>query len=144
MSKLSQDQIAEVEWLRQQAGGSVIPSQIVDFARSENTALHSLFVWDDTEAAARFRLHQAKQVIRAVVTFVARPDGEREIVRAYVHDATTDSYRETSAVVGDDEAAEALLRRMRADVQRAIARYRRYAALAPHIAALLGSLDGKD
>lgn len=138
---MNYDQIAELELLRQEAGGTLRPEQIVEFARSSNTALHAAFTWDDSAAAERWRLSQARQVIRAAVTMLPLPDGSLVPVRAYVFTAPAGTYALTADVLLDDDATATLLRQMRLDVERAIARYRRHASLAPHIAAALTALD---
>jgi hypothetical protein len=38
--------------------GKLSPSDVVEFARDEKTALHSCFEWDDSVAAREYRLHQ--------------------------------------------------------------------------------------
>lgn len=138
---MNKDQLAELEMLRQEAGGTLRPEAIVEFAHSANTALHSAFTWDEGEAAVRWRIHQARQVIRAAVTMLPRPDGGLVPVRAYVFSAPQGTYALTADVMKDDDATGALLRQMRLDVERAVARYRRHAALAPHIAGALSALD---
>ena len=137
---MNTDQLAELEMLREEASGQLLPEKIVEFARSANTALHSAFTWDDGAAAERWRLHQARQVVRAAVTLLPRPDGGMVPVRAYVYQAPSRSYAATQAVISDADSAEALLLQLRQDVERAVGRYRRYAALAPHIAATLAAL----
>lgn len=141
MQSLNKDQMAELEELREQAGGTLSPAAIVEFARSANTALHRAFTWDDDEAAARYRLVQAKAVIRAAVTFLPAPAGGLVPVRAYAYDAPRNTYAATAEVMGDEASADVLLRQMRADIQRAVTRYRRHAALASKIDAMLGLLD---
>ena len=39
------------------------PKNILEFARSENTELHKCFEWDDTKAAEKYRLQQARQIV---------------------------------------------------------------------------------
>ncbi len=141
MQCLTKAQMAELEMLRQEGGGALAATAIVDFARSPNTALHRAFTWDDDEAAQRYRLLQAKAVIRAAVTFLPAPSGSLVPVRAYAFDAPSGSYVTTAALLDNDQSAEVLLQQMRADVQRAMARYRRHAALAPKIAAVLDAIS---
>lgn len=137
---MNKDQLAELEMLRKQGGGTLDADAIVEFARSSNTALHAAFTWEDTEAAQRWRRHQAKQVIRAAVTMLPQPDGTMVPTRAYVFDATRRTYAPIQAVLSDEDATDAMLRQMRLDVERALSRYRRHATLAPKIAAALGAL----
>jgi hypothetical protein len=140
MRSLTKDQMAELELLRQDAGGDLSPDAIVDFARSANTALHRAFTWDDGEAAAKYRIIQAKQVIRAAVTFLPTPSGSLVPVRAYAFDATRSAFTATAVVLEREDTAELLLRQMRADIERVVSRYRRHAELVPKIAAMLDAL----
>ena len=65
------DQIRqELERIRKANRGVLNPADVVDFARDPNTALHSRFVWDDSEAAQQYRLVQAREVIRFTITVV--------------------------------------------------------------------------
>lgn len=48
-------------------GETVKPSDVVELARDENTALHNLFTWDDSVAAERYREHEAGCIIRNIV-----------------------------------------------------------------------------
>lgn len=48
-------------------GETVRPSDVVELARDENTALHSLFTWDDSVAAERYREHEAGCILRNIV-----------------------------------------------------------------------------
>lgn len=41
-------------------GESATPEQIVEKARDETAELHKCFEWDDTKAAQRWRLHEAR------------------------------------------------------------------------------------
>ena len=60
----------------------VTPSMVLEAARAKDSPLHGLFVWDDTEAAEKYRLIQAGGFLRAVVKIL--PGGSREPVRASV------------------------------------------------------------
>lgn len=53
-------------------GLSVKPEEIVDKARDESTELHKCFEWDDTKAAERYRLHQARQIVCHLVVWESR------------------------------------------------------------------------
>lgn len=48
-------------------GETVKPSEVVEFARDENTELHNLFTWDDSVAAERYREHEAGCILRNIV-----------------------------------------------------------------------------
>ena len=61
--------------------GMLIPAEVVRFARDPGTALHTKFTWDDGDAAERWRIHEAQQVIRVHVTVLKE---DTPPVRAYV------------------------------------------------------------
>lgn len=52
--------------------GFVTPQDVVDDAAKMSSPLHDYFEWDDTEAAAAYRIEQAKMLIRSIaVTIVS-------------------------------------------------------------------------
>jgi len=46
--------------------GKLDPAQLIEAARDENSPLHSCFEWDDSAAAAQWRMEQARELIRRV------------------------------------------------------------------------------
>lgn len=100
----------ELELIRKTNNGFLRPQEIVEFAKNSETALHSQFTWDDTEAAQKYRLAQARAIIRVAVIVDERSE---ETVRTYVsltqdrHDEG--GYRATVEVLNDDMLAEALM-----------------------------------
>ncbi len=121
---------AELEDLRISAGGLLRPDDVVERARSQNSALHKYFEWDDTEAAAAYRMHQARQVIRVVVRLIPRQASPSVAVRAYISlpsDRAQGGYRAVEDVANDEtRAAEAMM-----ELRRLLTRMEmRYGALA--------------
>ncbi len=43
--------------------GVIRPADLVEYARPEDSRLHSLFEWDDAKAAQKYRLWEARQII---------------------------------------------------------------------------------
>lgn len=68
--------------LKARTNHPVTPVMVLDAARREDSPLHGLFVWDDTEAAEKYRLIQAKGFLRAVVRVL--PSAPQGPVRASV------------------------------------------------------------
>jgi hypothetical protein len=66
--------------------GAIRPTDLVDEARDHEHPLHKCFDWDDSSAAHKFRLVQARQVIRSVEITWEEPKGPRN-VNAKVHSA---------------------------------------------------------
>ena len=56
----------ELEKVREQGGGMIFPRAVIDHARPSDSPLHSCFEWNDTEAAEKFRIVQARGVIKSV------------------------------------------------------------------------------
>lgn len=56
--------------------GKARPHDLLAIARPESSPLHSLFNWDNDDAAEKWRLHQARVFIRAVT--VVYHEGEDE------------------------------------------------------------------
>jgi len=81
---LSVEAVQELKALESRAG-KLTPEQVVNAAENESSALHSCFTWDDSEAAARWRLDEARTIIRSVrIETVIEERTIRSV--AYVHD----------------------------------------------------------
>ncbi len=63
--KLTEQAQAELKALESRSG-TLTPQEVVEAARDEGTALHECFTWDDGEAAERWRLEEARELIRSV------------------------------------------------------------------------------
>jgi len=81
--------IAELTRIVERHGGVLRPEDVVDEARDPRSPLHDQFDWDDSEAAHKWRLHQARNLIRVCVRYVETPDRERKPCRVFVS-LTTD------------------------------------------------------
>ena len=68
--------------------GCVSAKAVLDFARPKNSPIHKYFDWDDTRAAEKYRLIQARKVITCVVVEV---QGEK--VRKYQTSVYVDGYK---------------------------------------------------
>lgn len=98
---------AEMAALVERHDGIVTPAMIVAFATDPKTALHSLFTWDDTEAAKQYREQQARDYLRAVVRVIPRENNAAVSVRAFVS-LTSDRgpeniYRPIERVLSDED-----------------------------------------
>ena len=98
---------SELELIRQaHPAGALDPADVVAFARSENTVLHSRFEWDDSKAGELYRLEQARKIIRVVVEVLPRTDGQAVIAPVYVSEPGSrrhgGGYTRTDQVIGDD------------------------------------------
>ena len=71
----------ELEYIRGQHEGILFPNDVVEYARGPNTELHSRFEWDDSSAAEKYRLEQARGLIRVCVTILPNKD---RVIDTYV------------------------------------------------------------
>lgn len=123
----------ELEQIRIAAGGVLRCEDVIEYARDENTALHSRFTWDDTEAARQHRLWQARQVIKVAVVVLPQ---DNKSVMAYVSlvaDRRLDGggYRPITSVMESPVLREALLEQALADLRRYRQKYNHLRELAP-------------
>lgn len=78
---LMQQRVAELREIERANNGVLLPESVVNRASNPDSALHSAFEWDNTEAARKYRLEQARQLIRVCVEYVPHIGQE---VRAFV------------------------------------------------------------
>lgn len=85
---------------------------VVDHARDAASPLHRCFQWDDTEAANRFRLHQARCLMHNVYTVKWKED-EATPDKPFVFNVATEeegrSYKTASEIMDDRPAYDYLL-----------------------------------
>lgn len=131
---------AELELVRNNNAGLLRAEDVVEFAKNENTALHSQFEWADTKAAHQYRLAQARRVIRLAITIVRTPDANR-VVSLYVS-LTPDrvvaggGYRPLIDVLTQREKREQLLRQALGEFERVRKKYDTLLELAPIFSAI--------
>lgn len=90
--------------------GLLVPEEVVEFARDEKTALHSLFQWDDSEAARQYRIAQARGIIRVAVKVHEETKQPVQVYVSLPRDRTDGGgYRTLVEVLGDDELRDELL-----------------------------------
>ena len=73
---------AELDRIRQ-VNGSLRPEQVVKQAKSRRAKLHSVFEWDDAAGGERYRMEQARLMIRSVKIIYENTEGEESEVRAF-------------------------------------------------------------
>ena len=94
-------------------GENATPKQIVEKARDESTELHKCFDWNDTTAAEKWRIQQARQVVCCLV--IKQVDdrlNETPIRTFYMPDMQRDKgYRATELIIRDKDEYQRLLDR---------------------------------
>jgi hypothetical protein len=113
--------------------GKLTAGVVLADASDPEHPLHDRFEWDDGVAAERFRLEQARTLIRSVRIVYRRPSGEIGKVREF-HSVSRPELPETSytplAEVVQDPLQTAIIRRaMRRDIQALRLRYEMFEEL---------------
>lgn len=93
-------------------GDSATPAQIVERAKDESSELHKCFTWDDAEAAEKYRLCEARRVIRCLVR-EQQPTDEKDTppVRVFYKTNNGEGYKHVEYVLRRDDEYQALLAR---------------------------------
>lgn len=104
-------------------GGKLQPSEIVEYARDEETALHECFEWNDSAAAVKHRIWQARMLIRAVV--VIEPQTERHIkpLWSLASDRKGGGYRTIEAIVKSPTHRESMVNMALTELRRWCTRF---------------------
>jgi hypothetical protein len=114
----NEDLAVELEQIRQADPEKQLrPKAVVDAAREPTSPLHESFEWNDTEAAERYRLGQARRLIRVAVTVLPR---NNEKVRAYVSLSSDRHHPEEDEELGAAGGYRSMTEVLAADDLRAI------------------------
>ena len=103
------------------------PEKVVEESRPEGAVLHSLFDWDDASAAAKYRVTQARFIIRNIERTEDTNDGPVK-VRHIVH--TDDRYAPVMVVMSDTELRNRQLEMALEELSEIEAKYHHLKALA--------------
>ena len=121
--------------------GHLTAEQVLAAAADESSPLHSQFVWDDTEAARRYRLEQAGALIRRCKVTIVGSDEQTHRVRAYVHLPAEEGpgrYMPTGEALADPATRNVVIQQAARDVA---ALRRKYKALIDFDAVLRSELQ---
>ena len=139
----SEDVYRELEKIRKKCGGVLKAEAVVTAAKNPNNPLHDRFEWDDTEAATRWRLRQARELIRVSGQVI---EGDSEPIQAYVSLKSDQRIRDGGMfrpmveVLQDDDLSEQLLADAKEDMLAFTRKYRKLKKLKDVIAAMEGVL----
>ena len=105
----------------QQIGEEVKPEQVLDKAKDKKSELHKCFDWNDSTAAEKYRLIQARDVIRHLIVVQKNEDDEqKEPVQFRVmlkNERTHESgYKQTVIMVKDEDEYRKLLEQAYAEL----------------------------
>ena len=86
--------------------GIITPEKVLEDNTEAGTPLHDCFEWDDTAAAYKYRVKQAKEIIQTIVT-VSDSAPQLPPVRAFV--SVSRDFHPIKIVLDDKEMKESLL-----------------------------------
>jgi hypothetical protein len=109
--------------------GRLTPAAVVAAATAKNHPLHDRFEWDDKVAGHKYRLSQARELIRVVKEVYTDRQGDPERVRFFhsIPDAQGMAYQPTDEVLTNEVATAVLLKSMEREWRALRKRYERFA-----------------
>lgn len=108
--KPTEGEVAELRRLLKAHDGLLRASDVVEAASDPSSVLHDRFTWDDTEAASRWRDHEARELLRVVRISLTIED-RSFVVPMVVHDPSEEGqcYRSIESVAADPVRARQVL-----------------------------------
>jgi hypothetical protein len=118
---------AELTAIRAESG-RLTPASVVEAATAEDHPLHDRFEWDDALAGPKYRLSQARELIRVVKESYVDGKGRPESVRFFhaIPDAQGMAYQPLDEVTHDDLTSKVLLQSMEREWRSLRKRYERF------------------
>ena len=104
-------------------GESATPAEILERATDESTELHKCFEWDDSIAAGKYRLQQARRVVQFLVIKEEQVPENRPEIRFFHVTKTNGGYKQTSIIVRKDDEYKALLEKAMSELRAFKAKY---------------------
>lgn len=104
--------ISELNRLAAENGGLLEAEQVVVAASAKESPLHKYFEWNDGQAAAKYRIQQARELIRVVVQYIG-PERDSVPMRVFVSltsDRKEGGYRVLTDVLSDEVMRARLLK----------------------------------
>lgn len=126
----------------------VTPSAVVEVAKPKNAPLHSCFEWNDSKAAERFRLDQARLIIRSVEVVRMLEGGKEErqlgFVSIAVNKPGSSAYMNTEGALRDERYSAKIIDDAKAQLLGWRRRYGHLAALVKEFAPIVEAIDKMD
>ena len=123
---------------RQHPSNLLLAVSVVEAARETTSVLHPYFEWDDSKAAARYRLAQARQLIRTIFVHEERTG---EPVRSFLslpsdRCAPGGGYRHLTVVLSVDSLKQEKLGELQRSIDRMLESYESLLKLEPQFIAI--------
>lgn len=97
--------------------GSASPQDILEKARDESTELHKCFTWDDSIAAEKYRLWEARSIVTKLVYQEKEVPKDRPEVRVYQKTDDESGYKPVEIILQKQDEYTQLLARAYAELR---------------------------
>lgn len=123
---------AELVKIADKHGGILKAEDVVEEARKRTSPLHDRFTWDDSEAARKYRLEQARALIRVIVNYETVDLQEQRIFVSLTSDRNEEGggYRFLVDVLSNRTQRQQLLDDAKRDMESFTSKYRTLSELA--------------
>lgn len=111
--------------------GIFTANQVLDLARPKNSPIHKYFNWDDTDAAEKYRLYQARHLISCVVVEIDNKKVRKYITPVRVEHLDRTAYVEVNKARNTPDIWSQVLDRAMKDALLWEARYKNLVELTP-------------
>lgn len=101
---------------------SISPEEVLEKARNEKSELHKCFEWDDSVAAEKFRLQQARQIIQLLVIVPQKKTDEP--VRVFSITSQRNTYQPTRLFLQQPDEYQILLKKAKIELAEFKKRYK--------------------
>lgn len=102
----------------------ITPENVLNLARDEKTELHKCFEFDDAIAGEKYRLIQARDIIRHFVIKHTNEKGEEQNIRTFQITTETNRYESTIVILKNPDEYAALLSRAKDELRNVKRRYK--------------------
>lgn len=118
------------------------PAQILDKARDSSTELHKCFEWDDSAAAEKYRLDQARHIVRhLVIRETVRED--KPPIRFFFKPEGGEGYKQSTIIVRNEDEYQRQLAQMFREAKSWMQRAKRFAELEEIVEAFAEAIKGR-
>lgn len=102
--------------------GKITPQEVLDRARDENSELHKCFEWDDSIAAEKYRLQQARTILINLV--YEKEDKTAQPTRCYQITSECRTYQPVTKFLVQEDEYQQLLARAKRELESFYQRYK--------------------
>lgn len=117
--------------------GEVTRETFLESARPADSPMHSLFEWNDTVAAEKYRLHQANVIIASIRVTVTEEERPPVTLRGFVQDRkVSPGYLNIERALSEEDKRARVLEQAKKELSWFVEKYKAFSELADVISAI--------